>query len=100
MVVIKGHSREGVVEGNSNPTALGSKTRGEGIGIGDGLGTNFEELDQHDSGPEEVFVVSGVFNDGGATIRQERSFMPLKGLHTFRDQQAGVCSSCSNPKAK
>jgi anti-sigma factor ChrR (cupin superfamily) len=24
----------------------------------------FEELDHHDSGPEEVFVVSGIFNDG------------------------------------
>jgi hypothetical protein len=26
--------------------------------------TYFEELDHHDSGSEEVFVVSGVFNDG------------------------------------
>jgi hypothetical protein len=26
--------------------------------------TYFEELDYHDSGPEEIFVVSGIFNDG------------------------------------
>jgi anti-sigma factor ChrR (cupin superfamily) len=27
-------------------------------------GTYFEELDYHDSGSEEIFVVSGRFNDG------------------------------------
>ena len=44
--------------------ALASAEWSDSAGCGDHPGACWEGIDLHEPGPEEVYVVSGVFNDG------------------------------------
>lgn len=58
--------------------------------------TYFEELDHHDSGPEEVFVVSGIFNDGVRDYPAGTFIHAPKGFsHVSRSTTGCTLSSCS-----
>jgi hypothetical protein len=50
-------------------------------------GATFTTLDIHAAGPEEVFVVSGVFSDGVHDYRQALLFTIPPVPHTFRNQK-------------
>src|SRR4051812_13583551 len=61
-------------------------------------GSRWEGIDVHDPGPEEVFVVDGVFNDGTRDY-PAGSFIhaPAGSSHVPQSAQGARCS-CSTPR--